>query len=55
MLQDIDIMMLILGGLKQSLNSCLQVLVQLSDDLVRAWVVIVDRLLGTMELSCRVD
>ena len=55
MLQDIDVVMLILGGLKQSLDSSLQVFVQLSDDLVSAWIIVIDRLLGTVEFGCRVD
>ena len=42
MLQNIDIVMLVLGSLQKSLNPRLQTLVQLSDDLVGARIVVVD-------------
>ena len=47
--------MLVLSRLKERFDTCLELLVQLADDLIGARVVIVDGLLGVVELGSRVN
>ena len=55
MLEHVNVVVLILSRLQERFNTCLELLVQLADDLISARVVIVDRLLGVVELGSRVN
>ena len=55
MLQDINVVVLKLGCLKKGFYATLELLVELADDRVGAWVVVIDRFLGAVELGGWVD
>jgi len=46
---------LLLGSVKKSLDTCLQLFLKLADDLVRTWVVEVNVLLSIVELGSWID
>ena len=47
-LQHIDVIMLKLSGLQQGLDTCLELLFKLTNDLVSTWIVEIDRLLSVV-------
>lgn len=54
-LKHINVVVLVLGRLKQSFDTAFQLLVELANDRVGLRVVIVDRFLGVVELGGRID